>query len=64
MKTIADLTIKQLQQLSGKKFNSKRTFFEWFDMDPFERFSLSSLKNLAKKRKLPFSRKNKAEFLP
>ena len=63
MNTIADLTIKQLHQLSGKKFNSKRKFFQWFEKDPLERLSLSSLKNLAKKRKLPFSRKNKAELV-
>ena len=63
MKTIADLTIKQLQQLSGKKFNSKRKFLEWFDKDPLETLSLFSLKNLVKKRKLPFSRKNKAELV-
>ena len=63
MKTIADLTIKQLQKLSGKKFQSKKKFFEWFDKDPLERLSLSSSKNLAKKKKIPFSRKNKAELV-
>ena len=62
MKALADLSIKQLQQLSGKKFQSKKKLFEWFDKDPLEQLSLSSLKNLAKK-KIPFSRKNKAELV-
>ena len=63
MKTIADLTIKQLQQLSRKKFQSKKKFFERFDKDPLERLSLSSLKNLAKKRKPPFQeKKSRAGF--
>ena len=61
-KRVDQLTRKQVMQLSGKKYKSKRKFLEWFDKDPLERLSVSALKNLARNRRIPFSGKTKKEL--